>query len=289
MQGPTTSRAAIDLAALRSRHPQHFGGPDRGHRIALLAGVGALALLLFGMAELDFFSGKLLSGIGRLVEIAGLMLPPDPGSWAHARIFALSLVETIAIAFLGTLLAAVFSVPLALLAARNVTAQRVVRFLSRLSLDTIRSIDILVWALIWVNVVGLGPFAGVLAIMSSDIGSFGKLFSEAMEVADKKPVEGIISTGGSHVLGIRFGILPEIFPVLASQVLYYIESNTRSASIIGIVGAGGIGLHLAEAIRTLELQQTSFLIVLILVAVAVIDFISGKLRFAIIGRRGAAA
>ena len=87
--------------------------------------------------------------------------------------------------------------------------------------------------------------------------------------------------------GIRFGILPEVFPVLASQVLYYFESNTRSASIIGIVGAGGIGLHLAEAIRTLELQQTSFIIVLILIAVALIDFVSSQLRFAMIGRRGA--
>jgi phosphonate transport system permease protein len=110
-----------------------------------------------------------------------------------------------------------------------------------------------------------------------------------MEAADRKPVEGIVSTGGSHALGIRFGILPEIFPVLASQVLYYFESNTRSAGIIGIVGAGGIGLHLAEAIRTLELQQTSFIIVLILIAVALIDFVSSKLRFAMIGRRGAMA
>jgi phosphonate transport system permease protein len=177
----------------------------------------------------------------------------------------------------------------AMLAARNVTAQRVVRFFSRRSLDTIRSVDILVWALIWINVVGLGPFAGALAIMTGDIGSFGKLFSEAMEAADRKPVEGIVSTGGSHALGIRFGILPEIFPVLASQVLYYFESNTRSASIIGIVGAGGIGLHLAEAIRTLELQQTSFIIVLILIAVTLIDFVSSKLRFAMIGRRGAMA
>ena len=133
--------------------------------------------------------------------------------------------------------------------------------------------------------VGLGPFAGVLAIMTSDIGNFGKLFSEAIEAADKKPVEGIVSTGGGRILGIRFGILPEVFPVLASQVLYFFESNTRSATIIGIVGAGGIGLHLAEAIRTLELQQASFIILLILVTVAAIDIVSNQLRFALIGRR----
>jgi phosphonate transport system permease protein len=281
-------RQPIDLAALRRRHPQHFSRFDRQRVTGMLAGIAAVAVLVFGMAQLDFFSGKLLSGGERLTEIVGLMLPPDPGSWAHARTFGMALLETIAIAFLGTLAAAILSLPLSLLAARNVVAARLVRFLSRRSLDTIRSVDILVWALIWVNVVGLGPFAGALAIMTADIGSFGKLFSEAIEAADRKPVEGVLSTGGSHLLSIRFGILPEVFPVLVSQVLYYFESNTRSASIIGIVGAGGIGLHLAEAIRTLELPQTSFIIVLILVAVAIIDFVSSQLRFAVIGRRGVA-
>jgi len=242
-----------------------------GQRVRAALATAMFALLLFGM--------------GRLVEIAGLMLPPDPGSWAHARAYGMALIETVAIALLGTLSAAVLALPVGLLAARNVTAQRIVRFLARRSLDTIRSVDILIWALIWINVVGLGPFAGALAIMTSDIGSFGKLFSEAIEAADRKPVEGIASAGGSHVMGIRFGILPEVFPVLASQVLYYFESNTRSATIIGIVGAGGIGLHLAEAIRTLELQQTSFIILMILVTVAAIDLVSSQLRFAMIGRR----
>lgn len=276
------------MDAVRDRYPEHFRrfGPQRLPMIAVAGGM--LALLLFGMGVLGFFDGTLLSGLGRLVEIAGLMLPPDPGSWAHARAYGMALIETVAIALLGTLSAAILALPVGLLAARNVTAQRIVRFFARRSLDTIRSVDILVWALIWINVVGLGPFAGALAIMTSDIGSFGKLFSEAIEAADRKPVEGIASTGGSHLLGIRFGILPEVFPVLASQVLYYFESNTRSATIIGIVGAGGIGLHLAEAIRTLELQQTSFIILMILVTVAAIDLVSSQLRFAMIGRRAGA-
>ena len=276
------------MDAVRDRYPEHFRrfGPQRLPMIA--AASGMLALLLVGMGVLGFFDGTLLSGMGRLVEIAGLMLPPDPGSWAHARAYGMALIETVAIALLGTMSAAILALPVGLLAARNVTAQRIVRFFARRSLDTIRSVDILVWALIWINVVGLGPFAGALAIMTSDIGSFGKLFSEAIEAADRKPVEGIASTGGSHLLGIRFGILPEVFPVLASQVLYYFESNTRSATIIGIVGAGGIGLHLAEAIRTLELQQTSFIILMILVTVAAIDLVSSQLRFAMIGRRAGA-
>src|SRR4029453_2463496 len=171
--------------------------------------------------------GKLLAGMGRLAEIAGLMLPPDPKDWAHVRIFSSALIETIAISLLGTLAAAVLALPTAFLAARNITAQPAGRFLPPRSLDTIPSVDILVWALIWGNVVGLGPFAGALAIMTADIGTFGKLFSEAMEAGERKPVEGIPSTGGSHALAVRFGILPEVFPVLASQVLYYFESNTR--------------------------------------------------------------
>jgi phosphonate transport system permease protein len=278
-------RPKIDLAAVRGRHPHHFAAISR-ERVSMAAlATGAFVLLIYGMAQLGFFRGTFLAGLGRLVEIAGLMLPPDPGGLGHVRVFITALIETVAIALLGTLVAAVVAWPVALLAAKNVTTARIVHFLSRRSLDTIRSVDILVWALIWINVVGLGPFAGALAIMTSDIGTFGKLFSEAMEAADRKPVEGITSTGGGRILGVRFGILPEVFPVLASQVLYYFESNTRSATIIGIVGAGGIGLYLAESIRTLELQQASFIILLILVTVAAIDFVSGQLRFALIGRR----
>ena len=278
-------RSRIDLAALRARHPGHFGGAGRNRSVAIVFG-GALLLLLLGMADLGFFGLNTLTGIGKLWDVTVLMLPPEPGSWAMFRLYLWGLIETIAIALLGTLVAAVLAVPLGLLAARNVTTARIVTFLTRRSLDTIRSVDILIWALIWIGVVGLGPFAGVLAFATSDIGSFGKLFSEAIEAADRKPVEGIVSTGGGRVLGVRFGLLPEVFPVLASQVLYFFESNVRWASILGVVGAGGIGLQLSEAIRTLELRQASFIILMILVTVAAIDLVSNQLRFALIGKRG---
>ncbi|WP_421996383.1 phosphonate ABC transporter, permease protein PhnE [Reyranella sp.] len=279
----------VDLASLRSRHPQHFQRMDGRRRATIATAAGMVALLVFALAQLGFFDGRLIDGMGRLAGMVAMMLPPLPRDMSQVRLLSSALLETVAISLLGTLGAALLAFPLAFLAARNITAQRIVRFLSRRSLDTIRSVDILVWALIWVNVVGLGPFAGALAIMTADIGTFGKLFSEAIEAADRRPVEGIVSTGGGRLLGVRFGIIPEVFPVLASQVLYFFESNTRSASIIGIVGAGGIGLHLAEAIRTLELQQTSFIILMILITVAIIDFVSSRLRFAVIGRRGGAA
>ena len=101
----------------------------------------------------------------------------------------------------------------------------------------------------------------------------------------RKPVEGVLASGGGHVHAVRYGLIPQVLPVIAGQVLYFIESNTRSATIIGIVGAGGIGLHIAEQIRTLEWQHVSFLVLMILVAVALIDVISTRLRSAIIGRR----
>jgi phosphonate transport system permease protein len=274
---------------MRRHHPELFMPAWRRRRIPCAVAALLVAILLYGMAALGFFDPRLPAGLGKLVSLFGMMLPPDPGSTARAVIYLKAMGETLAIAFLGTLLAAVLAFPLGFLAARNVVANRIVHFLSRRSLDTLRGIDVLVWALIWINVVGLGPFAGVLALMTSDIGSFGKLFSEAVETADRRPVDGVVSTGGGALHRLRFGILPSVLPVMAGQVLYYIESNTRSATIIGIVGAGGIGLHLAEQIRVLEFQQVAFIIVLVLVAVAAIDWLSTRLRTALIGGRRSGA
>jgi len=212
------------------------------------------------------------------------MLPPSTGG--HFWLYLDALGQTLSIALLGTLLAAVFALPLGFLAARNVVPNWVLHMLARRSLDTVRSIDALIWALIWINVVGLGPFAGLLAIATADVGALAKLMSEAIEAADRRPVEAVRACGGGRLQEIRFGLLTQILPVFASQLLYFFESNTRSATIIGIVGAGGIGLHLYEQIRVLEWQQAAFLILLVLIAVAIIDAVSQRLRSALIGKRG---
>ena len=255
-------------------------------RASVVAIVGGLfALLVYAVWYLDFSFARLGTGLEHLGRFLVLMVPPSPGTWERARLFLDGLGETLAIALLGTLTAAILAFPIGFLAAKNVVPSRIFHFLTRRSLDTIRGVDTLIWALIWINVVGLGPFAGVLAIACSDFGSFGKLFSEAIETVDQRPVEGIRSAGGSRLAEIRFGILPQILPVIVGQVLYFFESNTRSATIIGIVGAGGVGLHLSEAIRTLEWGQVSFLVAMVLVTVAVIDQISARVRFAVIGER----
>ena len=264
-----------DTAQLRARYPDVFDRPASA-RLAMPAMiVAAFGVLVFGLVDLDFSPARLLSGMHQLGWITLMMLPPDPGS--SLPIYLKALGETLSIALLGTTIAAVFALPVSLLAARNIIPSNLLRFPVRRFLNSIRGVDTLIWALVWINVVGLGPFAGVLAIALSDFGAFGKLFSEAIEAADKKQVEGIRASGGNALHEIRFGLMPQVLPVIAGQVLYFIESNTRSATIIGIVGAGGIGLQLAEQIRVLEWQKVSFLILMILVAVAAIDWISTKL------------
>jgi phosphonate transport system permease protein len=275
-----------DREQLRAKYPDVFDRPAATRLATPAMIVAAFAVFIFGLVDLDFSPAKLFAGLSQLGWITLMMIPPDPGSSLPAYLSALG--ETLSIALLGTTIAAVAALPVSLLAARNIIPSGWLRFPVRRFFDSIRGVDTLIWALVWINVVGLGPFAGVLAIALSDFGAFGKLFSEAIEAADRKQVEGIRASGGNALHEIRFGLMPQVLPVIAGQVLYFIESNTRSATIIGIVGAGGIGLQLAEQIRVLEWQKVSFLILMILVAVAAIDWISGKLRFAIIGQRALA-
>lgn len=280
------ARLVVDAVALERLYPE-LVHPSKRRWVnlgALLAAI--LAFIVVGLIQIEFDPVRVMRGFGELGKMVSLMLPPDPGSFARFMMYLNALGETLAIAFLGTLGAMIIAFPIGFMAARNVMPSWIVRLFLRRSMDTIRGVETLIWALIWVNVVGLGPFAGVLAILTSDVGSFGKLFSEAIETADRKPVEGVVSAGGAKLESVRFGLIPQVLPVMASQVLYYFESNTRSATIIGIVGAGGIGLHLFEQIRTLEWESVSFIVLMILVLVAMIDWLSAKLRFAIIGKRG---
>jgi phosphonate transport system permease protein len=281
-----TKRSMLETEGLRTRYPDVFERPASARLAWPAMLVGALAVFVLGLIHLGFSPARMLNGLHQLGWISLMMLPPNPG--ASLPLYLSALGETLSIALLGTTLAAVFALPVSLLAAKNIVPSNIFRFPVRRFFDTIRGVDTLIWALVWINVVGLGPFAGVLAIAVSDFGAFGKLFSEAIEGADKKQVEGIRASGGNALHEIRFGLLPQVLPVIAGQMLYFFESNTRSATIIGIVGAGGIGLQLAEQIRVLEWQKVSFLILMILVAVAAIDWISSKLRFAIIGRRAVA-
>ena len=274
--------SASERAGILERHKPAIDGSLKTRLITIAVIVAMVGLFLHALTTFEVTLWRILSGLGNLGTFVVLMLPPDPGSFARAIIFVKALFETIAIAFLGTILAAILAFPLGFIAARNVVANRIVHFLARRSLDTVRGVDALIWALIWVNVVGLGPFAGMLAIMTSDLGAFGKLFSEAIEAADNKASEGVISSGGHKLHEVRFGLIPQVLPVIASQVLYYIESNTRSSTSIGIVGAGGIGQDLIEAIRKFYFTDVSAILLLIILAVMVIDYGTERLRHALL-------
>jgi phosphonate transport system permease protein len=272
-----------DLAQVAERHASVIADAERRAIRALMIGAVMLALLGLGLWWIDFGIVRLVTGLTKFWDIALRMMPPSPDGWARFVLYGHALLETLGLALFGTLTAAAIAFPLGLLAAEQVTGSRFLHATLRVLFDAIRGIDRYVWALIFVRVVGLGPFAGALAIAISNIGAFGKLFSETLDATDRKPIEGVMAAGGSRSLAVRFAMLPQAMPVLLSQVLYYFESDTRSATVIGIVGAGGIGLFLFEEIRTLEWQRVAFLIIMILATVAAIDALSGYLRRWFIG------
>ncbi|NVK34783.1 MAG: phosphonate ABC transporter, permease protein PhnE [Rhodobacteraceae bacterium] len=198
--------------------------------------------------------------------------------WQHGEVFK-ALFETIMMAVLGTLIAAFVGLPLAFLAAKNFTPSLFLRFGVRRVFDFLRGIDMLIWSLIFIRAFGLGPLTGSLAIAFTDTGTLGKLFSEALENIDQKQVEGVRSTGANQLQRYRYAVIPQILPVFVSQVLYYLESNTRSATVIGALGAGGIGLMLVETMRTSrDWENTSYIISLTIVVVILMDQASSWLR-----------
>lgn len=204
-------------------------------------------------------------------------------SWQHLDVWT-KLLQTIVMAFVGTVLAVLVAFPLSFLAARNITRNPIVNQVLKRFFDFQRSVDMLIWALFFTRAFGPGPLAGISAIFFTDTGTFGKLYSEALENIDDKPREGIKSVGASPVAIQRFAIVPQVLPVFISQALYFWESNTRSATIIGAVGAGGIGLKLWEAMRTnSDWENVAYMVVLILIVVYIFDALSNLLRTKLIG------
>ena len=199
-------------------------------------------------------------------------------TWQHGEL-AIAVLETILMAFLGTLTATLVGLPLAFVAAENLNPFGILRFGIRRVFDFLRGIDYLIWSLIFIRSFGLGPLTGALAIAFTDTGTLGKLFTEALENTDSKQKEGVQATGASSIKQFRFGVIPQILPVLASQILYYFESNMRSATVIGALGAGGIGLMLVQTMRTRRDWENSLYIIVVTILIVIIaDVISSLLR-----------
>lgn len=265
-----------EIAAWQARMPRAFTPTARARRLRRL-GWAAFALWLAALLWwFDITPARLWHGASGLFTILRLMIPPSPG--AQWQDILNGMAQSIAMAFFGTFAAMVVAVPLGFLGARNVVVNMLAHFSLRRVFDGLRGMDQLIWALAFVRAVGLGPLAGVLAIMAAEIAVLAKLFAEAIENADPGPGEAITATGAHPVLRLRFGLLPQVLPVMVAQFLYSVESNTRSASILGVVGAGGIGLQIAERIKVRYWDEVAFIILLIMVTVAVIDFISERIR-----------
>ncbi len=243
--------------------------------LAVLVAWGLLAALLAASWQgAEMRPWDLLRDFGNMAEYASGFFPPDFREWRH---YLKEMAVTLQIALWGTALAVVCSVPLALLASANLTPwwvhQPVRRFL-----DACRAINEMVFALLFVVAVGLGPFAGVLALFVHTTGVLAKLFSEAVETIDPQPVEGIRATGAGVLHEIGFGVLPQVMPLWVSYALYRFEANVRSASVVGMVGAGGIGMVLWDVIRGFQYAQTAAVLLMLVVTVSVIDLASAALR-----------
>ena len=205
--------------------------------------------------------------------------------WRHKDV-AWAIGETILMAFLGTMGAAIIALPLAFLAARRFSPIMLIRAATRRLFDFVRGVDALIWTVVLARAFGPGPLTGALAILITDTGTFGKIFSEALENVDQKQIEGVASTGAKPLQRYRFGVIPQVVPVLLAQILYFLESNTRSATIIGAITGGGIGLMRTQAIQTQkDWEEVAYYIVLIVVMVMFMDWFSGWLRGKLIGRK----
>ena len=236
---------------------------------------------LFGAIGLMFSGDRVVPEESNFALVMQEFLDND--IWHHG-IVLFALLETILMALIGTMIASLLGLPLGFLAARNVTPFSSVRFALRRLFDFLRGIDTLIWSLIFLRAFGPGLFTGMFAIAFTDTGTLGKLMSEAIENADGKQVEGIQSTGAKRVQRYRFGIVPQIMPVFISQSLYYLESNTRSAVIIGAMGAGGIGLQFLGALQTgTDFENVAYMAILVLLTVIAMDAMSARLRRALIG------
>jgi len=229
----------ISSSGVRQRVPDAFSVPPRV-RLMRYAGAAALVLpLLAGLYLFDFSPARILNGLTRLGTIFSFMFPPYVWTtWQEWSDVLVGLGQTISMAFLGTLLGALAAFPLAFLGAKNIMPLGWVRLSTRRGFDALRAVEQIVLALIFIRAFGLGPLPGVFAIAVSEIGTFAKLFSEAIENTSRKPVDGVLASGGGPLQTIRLAIMPQAMPVILSIMLYNFESNTRSGTILGIVGAG---------------------------------------------------
>ena len=250
---------------------------ERARFVAFLA-AGA-AFLAWSANALELSPGELFHSLPVIGRYIARMFPPDwsalDGLWGPT-------LDTICIAIWGTVIASIIGLLLGIFAARNINGSTPIRLCALTILNVLRSISELIWAIFFVSAVGLGPFPGALALGVNFGGILGRLYAEAIENIDPKPLEALRATGATHVQAIMFAVLPQVLPQIVSYNLYWFEVGVRSATVLGMIGAGGIGFELVTTIRLYDFRQTSAILLVILALVTLIDRASALLRHSIV-------
>ena len=256
--------------------------PEKKYRrlasqIALLLGI--VVVLIWSGRDTDISTTKFVQGIPAIIDYISRMIPPD---WEYAEVIWKPTIETVEIAIWGTLLSFFLAIPLGFLAARNIAPHRFIYDSARLVLNALRGVSELVFALLFVSAVGLGPFPGVLALALHNAGMLGKFYAEAIEAVDTGPVEAGTATGARWSQTIVYSIIPQTIPHFITYSLYRFEVSIRAATVLGLVGAGGIGFHLISSIRLFDYQRTSMVLIAIVVLVVLTDYTGARIRAKVI-------
>jgi phosphonate transport system permease protein len=236
-----------------------------------------LALILWlSAARIKLSLVNVISGVPNMADFFGRMVPPEA---SYLKFLVAPTIETVQIAVWGTVIAAVASAPLALLAARNTAPHAIIYFTTRIFLNLLRSINELIYALLLVLVsVGLGPFPGVLAIALHATGMLAKFVAEEIEHVNRCPVEALQAAGAGRMQTIMFGIVPQILPAVVGYILYRFDVSIRSATVLGLVGAGGLGFSLITTMKMFKYHETAACIIVIILLISAADWISGRLQ-----------
>ncbi len=253
---------------------QETSRPERISFLSLFSWALGLAVLVWAWEGAEMRPMALFTDAGNMLDFGKEFFPPDFSDW---RLYMEEILITIQIALWGSVLAVIFAIPFGILSSDNIVPWWVYQPVRRL-MDACRAINEMVFAMLFVVAVGLGPFAGVLALFVHTTGVLAKLFSEAVEAIDPQPVEGIRATGANLFEEVLYGVIPQVLPLWISYALYRFESNIRSATVVGMVGAGGIGVLLWELIRGFTFDKTCAVMALIICVVIIFDILSQFLR-----------
>jgi len=241
---------------------------------------GVLALVYWkSLKDTNVSVEELVNGVPPIIELLRQMFPPD---WRYGLTLGKAVVETLQIGIIATILAALLALPIAFLAAKNVSPHPLIYYPVRMVLTLFRGVSELIWALLFVVAVGLGPFAGVIALVIFCVGVIGKLMAEAIEAVDPGPLEAMTAAGASRWKVFLYGAWPQVMPMYLSYCLYYWDHNTRSAVVLGFVGAGGVGYTLFFNISTYYFEKAMMAMIVLVVMIVIIDRLCLYLRSKII-------